>query len=138
MLDAQKPESSGLVLSLINAKKQPIPGFVSLADIYKLRAPELVVLSACYTALGQEQNGEGLIGVTRGFMHAGASGVVATLWQVNDRASAELMKHFYENMLQGGMKPAEALRDAQNKIRSRPEWSSPYYWAGFILVGDPD
>jgi len=138
MFDAQKPESSGLVLSLINANKQPIPGFVSLADIYKLRAPELVVLSACYTALGQEQNGEGLIGVTRGFMHAGASGVVATLWQVNDRASAELMKYFYENMLQRGMKPAEALRDAQNKIRSRPEWSSPYYWAGFTYQGDYD
>ncbi|HEY2961390.1 MAG TPA: CHAT domain-containing protein [Pyrinomonadaceae bacterium] len=138
MLDAQKPELSGLVLSLINANKQPIPGFVSLADIYKLRAPELVVLSACYTALGQEQNGEGLIGVTRGFMHAGASGVVATLWQVNDRASAELMKYFYENMLQRNMKPAEALRDAQNKVRSRPEWSSPYYWAGFTYQGDYD
>lgn len=138
VLDAQKPESSGLVFSLINANKQPIPGFVSLADIYKLRAPELVVLSACYTALGQEQNGEGLIGVTRGFMHAGAAGVVATLWQVNDRASAELMKYFYENMLQRGMKPAEALRDAQNKIRSRPEWSSPYYWAGFTYQGDYD
>ena len=138
LFDTDKPQRSGLVLSLVNANQQPIPGFVSLADIYKLRAPSLVVLSACYTALGQKLEGEGLTGVTRGFMHAGASGVVATLWQVNDRASAELMKHFYENILQRDMKPAEALRDAQNKIRSNPKWSSPYYWAGFTYQGDYD
>jgi CHAT domain-containing protein len=138
VLDAQRPELSGLVLSLVDANKQPITGFVSLADIYKLRAPELVVLSACYTALGQRQDGEGLVGVTRGFMYAGASGVVASLWQVDDSATAELMKHFYANMLQRGMGPAAALRDAQNKIRSQPQWSSPYYWAGFTFQGDYD
>ena len=138
VLDAQRPELSGLVLSLIDANKQPISGFVSLADIYKLRAPELVVLSACYTALGQRQDGEGLVGVTRGFMYAGASGVVASLWQVDDSATAELMKHFYANILQRGMGPAAALRDAQNKIRSQPQWSSPYYWAGFTFQGDYD
>ena len=136
VLNAQQPDLSGLVLSLVDAKKQPITGFVSLSDIYKLRAPELVVLSACYTALGQKQDGEGLIGVTRGFMYAGASGVVASLWQVDDRATAELMKYFYANMLQRGMGPAAALRDAQNKIRSQPKWSSPYYWAGFTFQGD--
>lgn len=138
VLDAQRPELSGLVLSLVDANKQPITGFVSLADIYKLRAPELVVLSACYTALGRRQDGEGLVGVTRGFMYAGASGVVASLWQVDDSATAELMKHFYANMLQHGMGPAAALRDAQNKIRSQPQWSSPYYWAGFTFQGDYD
>lgn len=138
LFDTERPERSGLVLSLVNANQQPIPGFVSLADIYKLRAPKLVVLSACYTALGQKLEGEGLTGVTRGFMHAGASGVVATLWQVNDRASAELMKNFYENMLRRDMTPAAALRDAQNKIRLNPNWSSPYYWAGFTYQGDYD
>ena len=138
VLNAQQPDLSGLVLSLVDANKQPITGFVSLADIYKLRAPELVVLSACYTALGQKQDGEGLIGVTRGFMYAGASGVVASLWQVDDRATAELMKYFYANMLQHGMGPAAALRDAQNKIRSQAKWSSPYYWAGFTFQGDYD
>ena len=136
VLDAQRPELSGLVLSLIDRDRQPITGFVSLADIYKLHAPELVVLSACYTALGKKQDGEGLVGVTRGFMYAGASGVVASLWQVDDSATAELMKYFYANMLQQGMGPAAALRDAQNKIRSQPKWSSPYYWAGFTFQGD--
>jgi len=138
VMDAQQPELSGLVLSLVDANRKPITGFVSLADIYKLRAPELVVLSACYTALGKKQDGEGLIGVTRGFMYAGASGVVASLWQVDDRATAELMKYFYENMLQRGLGPAAALRDAQNKIRSQPQWRSPYYWAGFTFQGDYD
>ena len=138
VFDADHPESSGLVLSLIDPNAKPVDGFVGLHDIFKLRAPDLVVLSACYTALGQQQNGEGLIGMMRGFMHAGASGVVASLWQVDDRATAELMKQFYTNMLQGRMGPAAALRDAQNKIRSQPEWSSPYYWAGFSYQGDYD
>jgi CHAT domain-containing protein len=138
LMDAQHPELSGLVLSLVDANKKPIPGFVSLADIYKLHAPELVVLSACFTGIGKRQDGEGLIGVTRGFMYAGASGVVASLWQVDDRATAELMKHFYANMLQHGLGPAAALRAAQNEIRSQPQWSAPYYWAGFTFQGDYD
>jgi len=138
VLNAQEPELSGLVLSLIDENKQPIPGFVSLPDIYRLHAPELVVLSACDTALGESLDGEGLIGVTRGFMYAGASGVVASLWEVDDDSTAELMKYFYANMLQQGMSPAAALRDAQNKIRSQAKWRSPYYWAGFTFQGNYD
>lgn len=139
VLDDQQPELSGLVLSLVDGNARPIDGFVSLADIYKLRAPvDLVVLSACHTALGQELRGEGLVGLTRGFMYAGASGVVASLWKVDDRATAELMRYFYTNMLQRGMGPAAALRAAQNEIRSQPKWSSPYYWAGFTFQGDYD
>jgi CHAT domain-containing protein len=139
VLDDQQPELSGLVLSQVDGSARSIDGFVSLADIYKLRAPlDLVVLSACHTALGQNLRGEGLIGLTRGFMYAGASGVVASLWQVDDRATAELMKYFYTNMLQRGMGPAAALRAAQNEIRSQPKWSSPYYWAGFTFQGDYD
>ena len=139
VLDDQQPELSGLVLSLVDGNAHPIDGFVSLADIYKLRAPvDLVVLSACHTALGQQLRGEGLIGLTRGFMYAGASGVVASLWRVDDRATAELMKYFYTNMLQRGMGPAAALRAAQNEIRSQPKWSAPYYWAGFTFQGDYD
>jgi len=95
-----------------------------------------VVLSACRTALGKDVRGEGLVGLTRGFMYAGASSVVASLWKVDDAATAELMKLFYSNMLQHGMKPAEALRAAQNSIRQRPEWHSPYYWAAFTLQGE--
>ena len=139
VLDDRQPELSGLVLSLIDGNARPIDGFVSLADIYKLHAPvDLVVLSACHTALGQKLRGEGLIGLTRGFMYAGASGVVASLWKVDDRATAELMKYFYMNILQRGMGPAAALRAAQNEIRSQPKWSAPYYWAGFTFQGDYD
>ena len=139
VLDDRQPELSGLVLSLVDGNARRIDGFVSLADIYKLRAPvDLVVLSACHTALGQRLRGEGLIGLTRGFMYAGASGVVASLWKVDDRATAELMKYFYSNMLQHSMGPAAALRAAQNQIRSQPKWSSPYYWAGFTFQGDYD
>jgi CHAT domain-containing protein len=114
-----------------------VNGFVGLSDIYNLRAPvDLVVLSACRTALGKEVRGEGLVGLTRGFMYAGASTVVASLWKVDDEATAELMKRFYTDMLQRGMTPAAALRAAQNSIRQEPQWHSPYYWAAFTLQGD--
>ncbi|HKQ50729.1 MAG TPA: CHAT domain-containing protein, partial [Pyrinomonadaceae bacterium] len=136
-LNAKQPELSGLVLSLVDRDGRTIAGFVGLSDIYNLRAPvDLVVLSACSTALGKEMRGEGLVGLTRGFMYAGASTVVASLWKVDDEATAELMKRFYANLLQGGMTPAEALRAAQNSIRREPQWSAPYYWAGFTLQGE--
>ena len=136
-LDPKRPEFSGLVLSTVNRQGQKIDGFIGLQEIYELRAPVLmVVLSACRTALGKDVRGEGLVGLTRGFMYAGASSVVASLWKVDDAATAELMKLFYSNMLQHGMKPAEALRAAQNSIRQRPEWHSPYYWAAFTLQGE--
>ncbi len=137
LLNARQPELSGLVLSLVDRDGRDISGFVGLSDIYNLRAPvDLVVLSACSTALGKEVRGEGLIGLTRGFMYAGASSVLASLWKVDDEATAELMKRFYDNLLRRGMTPAEALRAAQNSIRQEPQWSSPYYWAGFTLQGE--
>ena len=112
-------------------------GFVGLQDIYGLRTPvNLVVLSACRTGLGKDVRGEGLLGLTRGFMYAGASGVVASLWKVDDEATAELMRQFYANMVRAGMTPAAALREAQNSIRRRPEWRAPYYWAAFTLQGE--
>ncbi len=136
-LDSRRPEYSGLVLSTVTVDGQPQNGFVSLQDIYGLRAPvDLVVLSACQTALGKDVRGEGLLGLTRGFMYAGASSVVASLWKVEDEATSELMRQFYNNILQRGMTPAAALGDAQNRIRQRPEWRSPYYWAGFTLQGE--
>jgi CHAT domain-containing protein len=136
-LDARQPELSGLLLSFVDRDGRRIGGFVGLSDIYNLRAPvDLVVLSACSTALGKEVRGEGLVGLTRGFMYAGASSVLASLWEVDDEATSELMKRFYANLLQGGMTPAEALRAAQNSIRQEPQWSPPYYWAGFTLQGE--
>lgn len=136
-LDPSRPENSGLVLSTITPAGKAQNGFVSLRDIYQLRAPvDLVVLSACQTGLGKNVRGEGVIGLTRGFMYAGASSVVASLWKVDDEATAELMKRFYQNMLKHGMTPAAALREAQNSFRQHPLWSAPYYWAGFTLQGE--
>jgi CHAT domain-containing protein/tetratricopeptide (TPR) repeat protein len=137
LFNPKRPEASGLLLTNVGQGEQHLNGFIGLHDIYELRAPvRLVVLSACQTALGKDVRGEGLLGVTRGFMYAGASGVVASLWQVDDEATAELMKVFYENMLQQGMRPSDALRAAQNSIRQQPKWRAPYYWAGFTLQGE--
>ena len=136
-LDKERPENSGLILSTMTPDGKAQNGFVSLRDVYQLRAPvAVVVLSACQTGLGKDVRGEGLIGLTRGFMYAGASSVVASLWKVDDEATAELMKRFYKNMLEDGMTPATALREAQNSFRQHPNWSAPYYWAGFTLQGD--
>lgn len=133
----EHPEKSGLVLSTVNREGKAQNGFVGLQDVYELRAPvALVVLSACGTALGKDVRGEGLVGLTRGFMYAGAASVVASLWKVDDDATSELMKRFYTDMLQRGMTPASALRAAQNSIRQQPGWQSPYYWAAFTLQGD--
>jgi len=139
ILNNADPELSGFYLSLVDPHDQPLTGFVGLADIYNLNAPlDLVVLSACQTSLGQNQRGEGLIGLTRGFMYAGAASVVASLWEVDDEVTAELMKHFYTYMLRDGMTPPAALRAAQNTIRSQPKWQAPYFWAGFTIQGDPN
>ena len=136
-LRPSRPENSGLWLSTINREGQKVEGFVGLQDIYSLRAPvDLVVLSACQTALGKDIRGEGLIGLTRGFMYAGATSVVASVWKVEDEVTAELMKRFYTEMLKNGKTPAEALRLAQNSIRQEPQWSAPHYWAGFTLQGE--
>jgi CHAT domain-containing protein len=136
-LNPKRPEDSGLLLSTKNREGQKLDGFVGLQDVYSLRAPvDLVVLSACQTGLGKDIRGEGLIGLTRGFMYAGATSVVASLWKVEDEATAELMKSFYTEMLKNGKTPAEALRLAQNSIRQNPQWSAPHYWAGFTLQGE--
>jgi len=137
ILNSKRPENSGLLLSTMGPDGKSRNGFLRLSDVYQLHIPvNLVVLSACRTGLGKDVRGEGLIGLTRGFMYAGASSVVASLWKVDDEATAELMKLFYTNMLQGGMKPTAALRAAQNTIRQNPNWNSPYYWAAFTLQGD--
>jgi CHAT domain-containing protein len=96
----------------------------------------LVVLSACQTALGKEIKGEGLVGLTRGFMYAGSPRVVASLWRVPDRATAELMKRFYKGMLEEGQRPAAALRAAQVSLWKEQRWRDPYYWAAFVLQGE--
>ncbi|HKQ73499.1 MAG TPA: CHAT domain-containing tetratricopeptide repeat protein [Blastocatellia bacterium] len=137
LLNSEHPELSGVVLSLVDERGQPQDGFLRLHEIFNLRLPaELVVLSACQTGLGKEVKGEGLVGLTRGFLYAGAARVVASLWQVNDAATAELMKSFYRLMLKDGMRPAAALRAAQIEMWKKKHWQSPFYWGGFVLQGE--
>ena len=158
-LEDAHPDLSWLALSMVDEQGQPRDGFLRLHEIYNLKLnADLVVMSACQTALGREIKGEGLIGLTRGFMYAGAPRVVASLWQVNSAATAELMKRFYRGMFcenarpaaalpaKGLVKqtrksspcenlpPAAALRAAQLELHQRG--LSPYYWGGFVLQGE--
>jgi CHAT domain-containing protein len=139
LLNGEHPELSGIVLSLVDKEGRSRDGYVRLHDIYNLNLPaELVVLSACKTALGKEIRGEGLIGLTRGFMYAGTRRVVASLWKVDDWRTAELMKRFYMKMLVDKKSPAAALKAAQIEMWRQPKWRAPYYWAGFTLQGEPN
>jgi CHAT domain-containing protein len=135
IFDATRPELSGLALSLVDAQGRPQNGFLWAHEIYNLNLPaELVVLSACRTALGQDVKGEGLMSLTRGFMYAGAARVVASLWEVNDPATAALMADFYKNMLRRRMRPAAALRAAQ--IAAWRKRLAPHLWAAFTIQGE--
>jgi CHAT domain-containing protein/uncharacterized protein HemY len=137
ILNSEHPELSGIVLSLVNEQGQPVDGFLRLHEIYNLNLPaDLVVLSACQTGLGKEIRGEGLIGLTRGFMYAGAPRVVASLWKVDDVATAELMKRFYRGMLKENLRPAAALRQAKVEMWKQKRWNAPFYWAAFELQGE--
>jgi len=139
VLDPQEPELSGILLSLVDKYGRPQEnGILRLGDVYNLNLPvELVVLSACETALGKRVKGEGLVGLTRGFMYAGAPRVLASLWKVNEVATADLMKLVYEGMLgPQKLRPAAALREAQKQMWRRNPDRSPFYWAAFVLQGE--
>jgi CHAT domain-containing protein len=137
VLDNENPGLSGLILSLFDERGRPQDGFLRLHDIYSLNLPaDLVVLSACDTALGKPLRGEGLMGLVRGFFYAGALRVVASLWKVDDEATGELMSRFYVEMLDEGRSPAAALRQAQLALWRDGRWQDPYYWAAFILQGE--
>ena len=137
LLDPINPELSGIVLSLYDQKGKTQDGFLRLHDIFNLNLPaELVVLSACETGLGKDVKGEGLVGLTRGFMYAGSRRVVVSLWSVNDVATSEVMAKFYQKMLKEGQNPVSALRAAQLEMWKSQNWQSPYYWAAFTVQGD--
>jgi len=137
IVDTQYADLSALVLSQFDSMGRPRNGYLSLRDIFGLDLnADLVVLSACETALGREVSAEGLLGLTQGFLHAGAKAQVVSLWPVSDRATAELMAEFYSNMIEDAMSPVDALRAAQRSIVSQRRWADPYFWAGFVLVGD--
>jgi CHAT domain-containing protein len=137
VLDTERPGLSALVLSQLDENRKPQDGFLRVNDIYNTRlAAELVVLSACQTGLGKEVRGEGLMGLSRAFLYAGAPRVIVSLWNINDRATANLMAELYRGILRGGMRPSAALRAAQLELRRQKRWESPYYWASFVQHGD--
>jgi CHAT domain-containing protein len=137
VMDSERPGLSALVLSTVDEQGRPQDGFLRTNEIYNLRLPaELVVLSACQTGLGKEIKGEGLVGLTRGFMYAGARRVVVSLWSVSDKATSDLMTEFYRGMLKNKERPAAALRAAQIKMWKQKKWQSPYYWAAFTMQGE--
>ena len=137
VFDNENPGLSGIILSMFGRGGEPQDGVLRLRDVYGLRLPaELVVLSACSTALGKPVRGEGLVGIVRGFMYAGARRVVASLWKVEDEATGEMMRRFYREMLEGGRSPAAALREAQVSMWRQDRWRPPFYWAAFVLQGE--
>ena len=136
--DDVHPQLSAIVLSLTDEGGRPQNGFLRLNDIYNLQLrADLVVLSACETAVGKQMAGEGLLSVARGFFHAGAARVMATLWKVDDEATATFMQLFYTAMqARDSRSPAAAPGTAQNAMRAQKRWQSPYLWAGFVLQGE--
>ena len=136
-IDSRYPALSELVFSQFDERGNRRDGSLHLHDIYNLQLKaDLVAMSACDTALGRHIAGEGLTGLTQGFMFAGSRSVLASLWQVPDRATAELMTRFYQHLLDDKQKPAAALRNAQLELASTPRWRSPYFWSGFVLQGE--
>ena len=135
--NSKNPELSGIVMSMVDDKGNLVNGFLRLTDIFNLKlAANLVVLSACQSGMGQNIKGEGMVGLTRGFMYAGAQRVAVSLWNVDDEGTAVLMQKFYQKMLQQKLAPAAALRAAQMEMMEMKEWKSPYYWAAFTLQGE--
>jgi CHAT domain-containing protein len=136
LLDAERPQFTGLALSLVGQKEAD--GFLRVDEVFNLRlGSPLVMLSACETGLGKERRGEGVIGLTRAFMYAGAPTVGVSLWSVSDKSTAELMPEFYRRLLAGGgSAPASAMRAAQLSMIAGKKYSAPFYWSPFILAGD--
>jgi CHAT domain-containing protein/tetratricopeptide (TPR) repeat protein len=137
VLDDLHPELSGLILTLVSEDGRRIRGFLRLQDVYNLSfSADMVSLSGCKTGLGKDTAGEGLVGLSRGFMYAGAASVLTSLWEVDDQATASLMKSLYTKLLNENMRPPAALRAAQLEMLSQKKTASPFYWAAFVLQGE--
>ena len=137
LLNAERPQFTGVVLSLVGNKTHD--GFVRTDEVFNLRlGSPLVMLSACETGLGKEKRGEGVMGLTRAFMYAGAPTVGVSLWSVADKSTADLMTDFYKRLLSTGQSTTSsgALREAQLAMISGKKYSAPFFWAPFVLVGD--
>ena len=136
LLNTAHPGFTGLVLSLVGESQGD--GFLRVNEIFNLRlGSPLVMLSACETGLGKEKRGEGIMGLSRAFMYAGAPTIGVSLWAVSDRSTAQLMTGFYSSYLgDRNSSAAAALRHAQLQMIADPQVSAPYYWAPFVIVGD--
>jgi CHAT domain-containing protein len=136
LLDADRPQFTGVVLSLVGNKTND--GFLRTDEIFNLKlGSPLVMLSACETGLGKEKRGEGVIGLTRAFMYAGAPTVGVSLWSVADKSTADLMTDFYKRLLGATPQaPGAAMRDAQLAMINGKQYSAPFYWAPCVLVGE--
>lgn len=136
-LDEDIPARSGLLLGRGPASAED--GLLQTREVLRLRLnADLVTLSACSTGLGRLVDGEGVLGLTRAFLYAGARSVVVSLWNVNDAATAELMRAFYQG-LSRGLPKARALQAAKLRLANGANrlWRHPYYWSAFVLIGEP-
>jgi CHAT domain-containing protein len=130
-------ERSGIVLSGVDAAGAPRAELLRTGELARMKLPaELVVLSACHTAAGEEVRGEGVQSLSRAVLRAGARRALVSLWAADDEATAALMALFYRGLFRDGLAPAAALRQAQLAMRRHPRWSAPAYWAGFVLEGE--
>ncbi len=145
LLDENQPLYSGVVLTQDDKEKDD--GLLQTYEIFNLDLnADLVTLSACETGLGKLQRGEGLIGLTRAFMYAGAKSVMVSLWSVHDQSTTYLMKEFYKNLKEKSLKPKNALRMAKLQLLKETtelqgteiSYSNPFYWAPFVLIGETD
>ena len=136
-LNSVSPDLSGIVLSMVDREGRAQNGFLLADEVFNLHLPaEMIVLSACQTGLGKEVKGEGLVGLTRGFMYAGAPRVIVSLWNVSDKATSEMMVRLYRGVLKEHLSPAAALRVSQVEMWRQKRWRRPYYWASFVLQGE--
>ncbi|HEX8736860.1 MAG TPA: CHAT domain-containing protein [Pyrinomonadaceae bacterium] len=137
LINEQRPQLSGIVLSRFDKDGRQIDESIRLHDIYGLNLnADLVVLSACNTGLGKEVKGEGLMSLNNAFLQVGAKAVVSSLWKVRDEATEELMKDFYQGLTSKKLTSSAALRQAQIKLSQNPQYKSPFFWAAFTIQGD--
>jgi CHAT domain-containing protein/predicted negative regulator of RcsB-dependent stress response len=135
LLDAERPQFTGLAFSLVG--QTGADGFLRVDEVFNLRlGSPLVMLSACETGLGRERRGEGVIGLTRAFMYAGAPTVGVSLWSVGDKSTAALMPEFYRRLLAGREGAPAAMRASQLAMIAGKTYSAPFYWSPFVIVGD--
>jgi CHAT domain-containing protein len=133
-VDRNSPRRTGLALSFTGEED----GYLTIEDVLELDLDaDLVVLSGCETARGEVRSGEGIESMARAFLHAGARGVVASLWQLDDRAAADTMERFYEGWQRGGAPIGRSLREAKLELRRAADTVHPFYWAPFVYVGFP-